>query len=65
MALVLAGTYLNGFEAAIARSRLEDEGVMSFVMDADMSSLGLGAIVPIRLMVDDEDLDAALKILEA
>ena len=63
MALVLAGKYANGVEASLARSRLEGEGIMSFVMDADMSSLGFGGIVPIRLMVDDEDLDAALGIL--
>jgi hypothetical protein len=63
MALVLAATYLNRFEAGLAQSRLEDEGIMSFLMDADMSSLGLGGIVPIRLMVDDEDLETARGIL--
>ena len=63
MALVLAGKCSNSVEASLARSRLEGEGIMSFVMDADMSSLGLGGIVPIRLMVDDEDLEAALGIL--
>lgn len=63
MALVLAGKYLNSFEAGLARSRLQDEGIMSFVMDADMSWLGFGGIIPIRLMVDDEDLEAAVGIL--
>jgi hypothetical protein len=63
MALVVAGKYLNSFEAGIAKSRLEDEGIMSFLMDADMSWLGFGGIVPIRLTVDDEDLEAALRIL--
>lgn len=63
MALVLAGKYFNSFEAGLAKARLEEEGIMSFVMDADMS--WLGGIVPIRLMVDDEDLEAALRILGA
>lgn len=62
MALVLAGKYHNSFEAGLAKARLEDEGIMSFVMDTDMS--WLGGIVPIRLMVDDEDLDAAVRILD-
>ncbi|HYN46582.1 MAG TPA: DUF2007 domain-containing protein, partial [Allosphingosinicella sp.] len=53
----------NSFEAGLAKARLEDEGVMSFIMDTDMS--WLGGIVPIRLMVDDEDLEAAVGILRA
>ena len=61
MALVLAGKYHNSFEAGLAKARLEDQGVMSFIMDTDMS--WLGGIVPIRLMVDDEDLEAAVGIL--
>ncbi len=63
MPLVLAGKYPNSFEAGLAKARLEDEGVMSFIMDTDMS--WLGGIVPIRLMVDDEDLEAAVGILRA
>ena len=63
MALVLAGKYHNSFEAGLAKARLEDGGVMSFIMDTDMS--WLGGIVPIRLMVDDEDLEAAVGILRA
>ncbi len=63
MALVLAGKYHNSFEAGLAKARLEDEGVMSFIMDTDMS--WLGGIVPIRLMVDDEDLESAAGILRA
>ena len=63
MALVLAGKYHNSFEAELAKARLGEEGIMSFIMDTDMS--WLGGIVPIRLMVDDEDLEAAVGILRA
>ena len=63
MALVLAGKYFNSFEAGLAKARLQEEGIMGFVMDADMS--WLGGIVPIRLMVADDDLDTALRILGA
>jgi hypothetical protein len=39
--------------------------VESFAFDTEMSWEGLGGIIPIRLMVDDEDLDEARRILAA
>ena len=63
MALVEAGRYSNSFEAGLAKGRLDSVGIMSFVFDTHMSWEGMTGIIPIRLMVDDEDLGAALAIL--
>ena len=53
-------------EAYIVQSRLEDEGIASFVFDAGTSIAdGSYLLIPVRVMVDDEDLDAARRILDA
>ena len=63
MALVEAARFLNSFEAGLAKARLEAEGIMSFVFDTHMSWEGMTGIIPIRLMVDDEDVEEARRIL--
>ena len=63
MALVELARFYNSFEAGVARSRLEADGIDSFIFDLEMSWEGLGGVIPIRLMVDDEDLEAAARIL--
>jgi hypothetical protein len=63
MALVLAANYSNMLEAGLAKAQLEIHGIMSFVFDTNMSFNVLGVAIPIRLMVDDEDLEEALGIL--
>jgi hypothetical protein len=65
MALVVAATFTNSFEAGVAQAKLEDEDMMSFLFDTEMSWEGFGGIIPIRLMVDDEDLEEAQRILAA
>ena len=53
-------------EAYIVQSRLEDEGIASFVFDAGTSIAdGSYLLIPVRVMVDDEDLEAARRILDA
>jgi len=63
VALVELAKYYNSFEAGLARSVLAENGVESFAFDTEMSWEGLGGIIPIRLMVDDEDIDEARRIL--
>jgi hypothetical protein len=63
MALVEAAKFYNGFEAAVAQSRLTDEGIDSFIFDSEMNWGGLDGVVPVRLMVDEEDVAAARKAL--
>ena len=63
MALVEAGKFYNGFEAAVAQSRPTDEGIDSFIFDAEMNWGGLDGVVPVRLMVAEDDLSAARRCL--
>ncbi len=65
MALVELAKYYNSFESGLARSVLAEHGVQSFVFDNEMSWEGLGGIIPVRLMVDEDDLDEARRILAA
>lgn len=59
MGLVLAARFYNGFEAGIAQSRLTDEGIESHIFDLEMNWSG----APVRLMVAEEDLEAARALL--
>ena len=63
MTLVEAARYWNSFEAGLAESKLEDEGIGSVLFDSEMANFYGAALVPIRLMVLDEDLAAAQAIL--
>jgi hypothetical protein len=63
MALVEAARFFNSFEAGLARSRLEAEGVDCVLFDTEMTWEGLGGLIPIRLMVLDEDLAEARRLL--
>jgi hypothetical protein len=65
MALVEAARFYNPFEASIAQSRLSDEGLDSFIFDREMNWGGLDGVVPVRLMVDEDDLIAARRTLSA
>ena len=63
MALVELARFYNSFEAGAARSLLESEGIDSYIFDLEMSWEGMGGVIPIRLMVDDEDLVEAHRLL--
>ena len=65
MSLVLAARFYNGFEAAIAQSRLTYAGIDSHIFDLEMNWGGLNGGIPVRLMVAEEDLEAARKLLES
>ena len=65
MALVEAARFFTRFEASLAKARLDAAGVESFLFDMEMNWGGFDlGVVPARLMVDDEDLGAARKVLE-
>ncbi|HEY0043191.1 MAG TPA: DUF2007 domain-containing protein [Allosphingosinicella sp.] len=65
MALVELARFYNSFEAGVVQSRLLADGIESVIFDNEMSWEGLGGLIPIRLMVIDEDLAAATAVLEA
>src|SRR4051794_9164289 len=59
MALVELGRF-NYFEAQLLVSRLESDGIPAFAFDGGASIAdGSHFLIPVRAMVDDEDLAAA------
>ncbi len=65
MALVVAARFYNSFDAGAAHGRLAAADLHSVLFDTEMAWEGFGGVIPIRLMVLDEDLEAALAILAA
>ena len=65
MALAPAALFYNSFEAGVAKSRLDAEGIPSVLFDTEMSWEGMGGVIPIRLMVDEDDVDEARRLLAA
>lgn len=63
MALVELARFGNRIEAELARLRLESEGVDAVLFDAEMNSFGWGPMMPVRLMVLDDDCELAERLL--
>jgi hypothetical protein len=64
MALVELARFDTRIEADLARLLLESEGVDAILFDAEMNSFGWGPMMPVRLMVLEEDRDLAQQLLE-
>jgi hypothetical protein len=64
MALVELGRFQTRVEADLARLYLESEGVDAILFDAEMHGFGWGPMMPVRLMVLDEDAELARKLLD-
>ena len=58
------GEYMLDYEAQIAKSKLESEGIMAQVTNEVSSYICINAISPIKVIVNDEDYDEAKRILE-
>ena len=63
MSLVEAARYYDSLAAGAAQSRLSDEGIDSFIFDIGMTVQGVGFAIPVRLMVDEDDLSRAIRLL--
>ena len=63
MALVEAARFYNSVEGGLARARLAAEGIDSVLFDTEMNWGGLDGVVPVRLMVDEEDFPLARRCL--
>jgi hypothetical protein len=61
--LVELARFYNSFEGGVVHSALEAEGIDSVLFDTEMNWGGLDGVVPIRLMVDEDDLDAARQLI--
>jgi hypothetical protein len=65
MALAELARFYNSFEAGVAQSHLTSEGIDSYLFDTEMNWGGLDGVVPVRLMVDEDDLPRARRLLSA
>jgi hypothetical protein len=63
MALVELAKYYNIFEASLVKGRLDAADVASILFDTEMNWGGLDGVIPVRLMVDEDDLDFARRVL--
>lgn len=63
--LVELARFQSNVQADVARLLLEAEGVNVVLFDEGMAHVGLGAIMPVRLMVLDSERDEAAQILAA
>ena len=61
--LVEAARYNSRVEADLARLFLESEGVEALLFDTEVNYVYGGLFMPVRLMVLDEDLAAARRLL--
>ena len=63
MPLVEVALFHDRMSAELARGRLESEGIRSVLFDEGLSSLGFGMLTPVRLMVDEEEMETAEAVL--
>lgn len=63
--LVEAARYNSRVEADLARFYLESEGVESVLFDTEINHVYGGLFMPVRLMVLDQDLERAQRLLES
>ena len=64
MALVELGRFPSGVEAAIIRGRLQADGIEAVSFDTGMNiAESVGIMIPVRLMVEEADLEAALSVI--
>jgi hypothetical protein len=63
MALVEAARFYNSVEGGLARARLAADGIDSVLFDTEMNWGGLDGVVPVRLMVDEDDREQARRLL--
>jgi acyl CoA:acetate/3-ketoacid CoA transferase alpha subunit len=64
MALVEAARFYTSFEASIAKGALDAEDIPALLFDEAMNWGGFDlGVVPVRIMVDEDDLARARQVL--
>ena len=61
--VVELGRFQTRTEAELTRLFLASAGIESVLFDAEMNSYGWGPMVPVRLMILDDDLEQARSFL--
>lgn len=65
MALTELRRFDSRIEAEIVRGKLQAGGVHAILFDDGLSSLGIGSLTPVRLMVDEAEREEAEALLES
>ena len=63
MSLVEAARFYTYIEASIAKGALEAEDIPAILFDVGVNSAELGPLAPVRLMVHEDDLEEAQRLL--
>jgi hypothetical protein len=63
MVLVELAKFYDSLAAGAAQSALSAEGIDSFIFDLGMTLQGVGFAIPVRLMVDEVEKEAAEAVL--
>ena len=63
MALVELARFYDSLSAGAARSVLASEGIDAHLFDLGMTLQAVGFLVPVRLMVDEAELEEAQAVL--
>jgi len=63
MALVELGRFYNSLEAGIVQGLVEAAGIDCPMFDFNMTLEGVGFAIPVRLMVDENDLAEARRLI--
>ena len=63
MALVELARFQTKVQADLARLLLEAEGLQPVLFDEGMNYIGLGSIMPIRMMVREDEFEGAAELL--
>lgn len=61
--VVELGRYQTRTEAELTRLFLASAGIETVLFDAEMNNYGWGPMMPVRLMILDEDLEEARQLL--
>ena len=61
--MIEVARFTSRVEADLARLLLDSHDIVAIILDTEMSNFFGGAVIPVRLMVDDDDAEQAVAIL--
>lgn len=61
--MIEVARFTTRVEADLARLLLDSHDIVAIILDSEMSNFFGGAVIPVRLMVDDDDAEQAVAIL--
>ena len=61
--MIEVARFTSRIEADLARLLLDSNGIGAVILDTEMSNFFGGAVIPVRLMVHEDDAEEAVEIL--